>query len=91
MNLIIINLLQPDLPFSCHICAKRFASAASLTYHKKRHDGDRPFACEICGKTYPIPSELRKHVRRVHGGVEETSFFLFFKNKNSIIDLCIKN
>ncbi|VDN55372.1 unnamed protein product [Dracunculus medinensis] len=59
----------PDLPFSCHICAKRFASAASLTYHKKRHDGDRPFACEICGKTYPIPSELRKHVRRVHENI----------------------
>ncbi|EYB86600.1 hypothetical protein Y032_0276g1093 [Ancylostoma ceylanicum] len=62
-----IKVQTPALPFACELCAKTFASHASLSTHKKRiHENRNDHECTICGRRYPLPSELRKHIKRVH-------------------------
>ncbi|MCP9261192.1 hypothetical protein DINM_004448 [Dirofilaria immitis] len=65
-----IKQYEPDLPFACNICSKRFMTRTLMLVHRKRHEG-RHFICELCEKTYPLASELRKHIKRVHGNSSE--------------------
>ncbi|KAJ1361813.1 hypothetical protein KIN20_021161 [Parelaphostrongylus tenuis] len=63
-----IKVNSPSLPYVCEVCAKMFASHASLSTHKRRkHEDLNIHECSVCQKRYPLPSELRKHLKRVHG------------------------
>lgn len=45
----------------CEICGKRCRDSAVLSYHMRRHTGERPAKCEVCGKAFFTTYDLNVH------------------------------
>ena len=50
----------------CPICGKRHRNPCELSYHMRRHSGERPFTCTLCNKAFYQNSLLRIHLRGIH-------------------------
>ncbi|XP_057556611.1 zinc finger protein 57 homolog [Hippopotamus amphibius kiboko] len=61
------SLYHHQFVHSCSQCGKSFLNPKDLSYHRRKHLGERPFCCSLCGKTYCDASGLSRH-RRVHLG-----------------------
>eukprot|EP00731_Ephydatia_muelleri_P015257 Em0008g977a len=54
---------EPDRPFICDICGRKFIRATHLRRHVRIHTGEKPFACHICGRRYARGDYLRAHIQ----------------------------
>lgn len=54
--------LEPDRPFACEVCERKFIRATHLRRHMRIHTGEKPFACHICGRRYARGDYLRAHI-----------------------------
>ena len=51
-----------DLPYTCEICHKCFASTDMLQRHKKTHNKGKVHECSKCGKTFSRKDNLTRHL-----------------------------
>uniref|UniRef100_A0A1A9UGP8 Protein krueppel n=1 Tax=Glossina austeni TaxID=7395 RepID=A0A1A9UGP8_GLOAU len=64
---------DPNTPYTCSFCSKRFSSRQSLIAHiREIHDAERPYVCANCNKGFCRRSDLKKHTI-VHTGVRPFS------------------
>uniref|UniRef100_A0A3B4X1Y0 C2H2-type domain-containing protein n=1 Tax=Seriola lalandi dorsalis TaxID=1841481 RepID=A0A3B4X1Y0_SERLL len=54
-------------PYVCDICGQAFAQSSTLTYHKRRHTGEKPYQCDLCGMSFSVSSSLIAHARKHTG------------------------
>jgi len=54
--------LEPERPFPCDVCGRKFIRATHLRRHMRIHTGEKPFACHICGRRYARGDYLRAHI-----------------------------
>ena len=54
---------EPDRPFVCDMCGRKFIRATHLRRHVRIHTGEKPFACHICGRRYARGDYLRAHIQ----------------------------
>lgn len=54
--------VQPDRPYPCEVCGRKFIRATHLRRHMRIHTGEKPFACHICGRRYARGDYLRAHI-----------------------------
>ena len=57
------NAAEPDRPFSCDQCGRKFIRITHLRRHMRIHTGERPFLCHICGRRYARGDYLRAHIQ----------------------------
>ena len=50
-----------ELPYTCHVCEKRFAENSTLRKHEATH-GERNFRCDVCSKAFVRKDYLAKHM-----------------------------
>nr|XP_027210699.1 zinc finger protein 623-like [Penaeus vannamei]XP_027210700.1 zinc finger protein 623-like [Penaeus vannamei] len=55
---------NPELVYTCSVCAKTFKQNEYLRKHMRKHTGEKPFVCEECGKSFTCKSELNRHSQR---------------------------
>lgn len=60
---------EPDKPFVCIQCSKKFGRRSDLKKHSIVHTGIRPFSCPVCGKNFSRNTNLTKHLR-IHSGLK---------------------
>lgn len=60
---------EPEKPFICLMCEKRFGRRSDLRKHAIVHTGIRPFGCPVCGKNFSRNTNLTKHLR-IHSGLK---------------------
>lgn len=60
---------EPDKPFVCIQCNKKFGRRSDLKKHSIVHTGIRPFNCPVCGKNFSRNTNLTKHLR-IHSGLK---------------------
>lgn len=53
---------EPDRPYPCEVCGRKFIRATHLRRHMRIHTGEKPFACHICGRRYARGDYLRAHI-----------------------------
>ena len=53
---------EPERPFPCDVCGRKFIRATHLRRHMRIHAGEKPFACHICGRRYARGDYLRAHI-----------------------------
>ena len=53
---------EPERPYPCEICGRKFIRATHLRRHMRIHTGEKPFACHICGRRYARGDYLRAHI-----------------------------
>lgn len=53
---------EPERPFECEHCQRKFIRATHLRRHMRIHTGEKPFACHICGRRYARGDYLRAHI-----------------------------
>ena len=53
---------EPERPFPCEVCGRKFIRATHLRRHMRIHTGEKPFACHICGRRYARGDYLRAHI-----------------------------
>ena len=54
---------EPDRPFSCDKCGRKFIRITHMRRHMRIHTGERPFLCHICGRRYARGDYLRAHIQ----------------------------
>lgn len=54
--------VEPDRPYPCEVCGRKFIRATHLRRHMRIHTGEKPFACHICGRRYARGDYLRAHI-----------------------------
>lgn len=54
--------VEPDRPYPCKVCGRKFIRATHLRRHMRIHTGEKPFACHICGRRYARGDYLRAHI-----------------------------
>lgn len=54
--------VEPERPFPCEVCGRKFIRATHLRRHMRIHTGEKPFACHICGRRYARGDYLRAHI-----------------------------
>lgn len=52
---------DPERPYECLHCDKRFRSTASLARHENSHAGEKQYTCGICRKSFVRLSNLKQH------------------------------
>ncbi|XP_062376052.1 zinc finger protein 345 [Sardina pilchardus] len=52
---------DPERPYECLHCDKRFGSAGSLARHEHTHAGEKQYTCGICRKSFVRLSNLKQH------------------------------
>lgn len=60
---------EPEKPFICMQCNKKFGRRSDLKKHSIVHTGIRPFSCPVCGKNFSRNTNLTKHLR-IHSGLK---------------------
>lgn len=60
-----LNLENPDRPYPCNLCPKRFKERHHLVYHLRTHSGHRPYVCNVCEKSFTQSSSLNTH-KKLH-------------------------
>ena len=66
---------DPNRPFPCTQCPKRFRMKHGLKTHMLIHSGETPFSCHLCPKSFNRNYTLQKHLK-VHsagGRIKELS------------------
>lgn len=58
---------NPENPFQCLDCGKRFKWSSRLAHHQRSHNNERPYRCNICPKAFKGSSALLYH-QRSHSG-----------------------
>ena len=53
---------EPERPFPCSVCGRKFIRATHLRRHMRIHTGEKPFFCHICGRRYARGDYLRAHI-----------------------------
>lgn len=53
---------EPERPFPCNVCGRKFIRATHLRRHMRIHTGEKPFFCHICGRRYARGDYLRAHI-----------------------------
>ncbi|XP_041985486.1 zinc finger protein 492-like [Aricia agestis] len=53
---------EPDRPYHCEVCNKRFTQVCHLKRHRITHLGFKPYNCYICGKNFSRLDCLRTHI-----------------------------
>ena len=56
------NIPEPERPYPCEVCGRKFIRATHLRRHMRIHTGEKPFACHICGRRYARGDYLRAHI-----------------------------
>ena len=56
------QMAEPERPFECEFCHRKFIRATHLRRHMRIHTGEKPFACHICGRRYARGDYLRAHI-----------------------------
>lgn len=56
---------EDQTPFVCEVCGKMFKKQCFLTYHQRKHTGERPYKCPVCDKAFQLAGALTIH-RAVH-------------------------
>lgn len=63
---------NPNLPFGCLDCARRYGDANALAQHRMVVHGaplpERPFACTHCARRFATEDGLETHARMKHPG-----------------------
>lgn len=54
---------NPEHPFQCLDCGKRFKWSSRLAHHQRSHNNERPYRCNICPKAFKGSSALLYHQR----------------------------
>lgn len=54
---------EPERPFPCMVCGRKFIRSTHLRRHMRIHTGEKPFACHICGRRYARGDYLRAHIQ----------------------------
>ena len=54
--------VEPERPYPCEVCGRKFIRATHLRRHMRIHTGEKPFACHICGRRYARGDYLRAHI-----------------------------
>ena len=57
-----VALPEPERPYPCEVCGRKFIRATHLRRHMRIHTGEKPFACHICGRRYARGDYLRAHI-----------------------------
>lgn len=52
--------------FLCIVCGKALCTAASLSEHKRIHDGMKSKQCSLCKCAFGNANSLKKHMRQIH-------------------------
>ncbi|XP_064145638.1 zinc finger protein 467 isoform X1 [Loxodonta africana] len=58
---------DPEKPFGCGECERRFRDRVTLRLHLRLHRGEGPRACSDCGRSFAQRAHLLLH-QRSHGG-----------------------
>uniref|UniRef100_A0A4W5JSR3 C2H2-type domain-containing protein n=1 Tax=Hucho hucho TaxID=62062 RepID=A0A4W5JSR3_9TELE len=80
---------DPERPYLCSQCGKRFTAASSLKIHMMTHSGEKPHQCSICGKAFLRSYDLRRH-QVVHKGERNTHSLMvnYFMDYGTCTLLC---
>lgn len=57
------NMPEPERPYPCMVCGRKFIRSTHLRRHMRIHTGEKPFACHICGRRYARGDYLRAHIQ----------------------------
>lgn len=59
-----VNLIHPDLKFTCEICGKSFTKQNFLTRHLRKHSTENCYQCEKCDEKFETSHSLRYHASK---------------------------
>lgn len=54
-----------EMPFTCTLCGKGYASFSGLSLHLQVHEG-KSFLCPVCDSKFTQNSTMKRHLRMVH-------------------------
>lgn len=54
-----------EMPFTCTLCGKGYASFSGLSLHLQAHEG-KTYMCPICDSKFTQNSTMKRHLRMVH-------------------------
>lgn len=56
------------MPFTCHLCPRRFGYKVALVAHMKHHSSKLTCICPICEKSFQFRGSLIQHLKSSHAG-----------------------
>ena len=54
-----------EMPFSCTLCGKGYATQSGLNHHRRLHDG-KSYTCPVCDVKMSQKSNVKQHMKNVH-------------------------
>uniref|UniRef100_A0A2C9K8A0 C2H2-type domain-containing protein n=1 Tax=Biomphalaria glabrata TaxID=6526 RepID=A0A2C9K8A0_BIOGL len=67
-----------EMPFTCTLCSKGYASLSGLSLHMQAHEG-KTYLCPICDSRFTQNSTMKRHLRMVHKTTQCSSCRQIFK------------
>jgi len=58
---------DPERPWQCEICKRKFAEKCTLKRHVRIHTNEKPWKCQFCSKAFNQSCSLQAHIR-IHTG-----------------------